>query len=150
MMMLNNGGTTMTVPADERRWAFDLFVGVLHSGKLRRWWRALAGRRVSLRCLGQQARHGGRDLGHQTVAIAEIVGSEGRTGDFDSAFAPLNERTRDRWIDVAAARRRGRALPAVLLIRAEDGYYVRDGHHRISVARALGEEFVEAEVIAWE
>jgi hypothetical protein len=149
-MMFNGSRATITLPADEQRWAFDMFVGSVHVGKLKRWWRALAGRPVGLRCLGQTARHGSRALGHRTVAIAEIVGSEGRAGDFDSAFAPLSERTRDRWVGVAMARRRGRALPAVLLIKAADGYYVRDGHHRISVARAFGEEFVEAEVIAWE
>ncbi|NTU82647.1 MAG: hypothetical protein HGA45_25300 [Chloroflexales bacterium] len=150
MMMLNCDATAMVAPMDEQRWALDLFKQTTVSGGLRRLWGALRGRRVALRSLGAAGRHGGHDLGHQTVAIDEIVGSEGRAGDFDSRFAPLSERTRDRWVSVAQARNRGRALPAVLLIRAEDGYYVRDGHHRISVARALGEEFVEAEVISWE
>lgn len=148
--MLDSSATTMTAPVDEQRWALDLFRASYQEGKLRRLWRAATRRRTGLSCLGEAPRRGGRDLGHRTVAIAEIVGSEGRSGDFDSAFAPISDRTRDRWMSVAQARFRGRALPAVLLIRAEDGYYVRDGHHRISVARALGEEFVEALVVSWE
>ncbi|HMQ30151.1 MAG TPA: hypothetical protein PKD53_05455 [Chloroflexaceae bacterium] len=149
MLTLDFSATSMTAPVDEQRWALDLFQKSFQEGRLMRWLRRLAGRQVGLRCLGAAEQRGGRDMGHQTVAIGEIVGSEGRTRDFDRAFAPISERSRDRWMSVAQARFRGRALPAVLLVRAEDGYYVRDGHHRISVARALGEEFVEAEVITW-
>lgn len=150
MLTVEFNAMTMTGPVDEQRWALDLFTGSVQTGRLLRLWRRLTGRSARLRCLGEAAQHGGRDLGHQTVPIAAIVGSEGRSGDFDSAFAPLHNRTRDRWVSVAQARHRGRALPAVALVQTADGYYVRDGHHRISVARALGEEFVEAEVISWE
>lgn len=150
MLMLEYSATALRAGAGDPQWALDLFRQSRLSGAVQRWWRQLTGRPARLRCLGQLTRHGGRDLGHQTVAIGAIIGSEGRTRDFDSRFAPLSDRTRDRWMSVAQARRRGKALPAVLLVRAEDGYYVRDGHHRISVARALGEEFVEADVIAWE
>jgi hypothetical protein len=41
-------------------------------------------------------------------------------------------------------------LPPIKLIQVGDCYYVRDGHHRLSVARALGEQFIEAEVTVWE
>lgn len=148
-MTLNCSATTLTAQIDEQRWAIDLFKETMLSGGLRRLWDGLRGRQSGLRSLAATGQHSSHDLGHQTVAIDQIVGNEGRAGDFDRRFAPLSERTRDRWVSVAQARHRGRALPAVLLIRAEDGYYVRDGHHRISVARALGEEFVEAEVISW-
>jgi hypothetical protein len=128
-------------------WALNLFRNSLAWGKLRRFWRALSGRCSALYTLSAWPHEPGRGRGRQTVAIAEIVGSEGRAGDFDNTFAPVSERTRDRWISVARARRRGLSLPPVQLVRTECGYYVLDGHHRISVARALGEEFVEAEVI---
>ncbi len=135
---------------DLQQSAQGLFVKSFQEGIFARWWRLATRRPVFLRCLAAASRGGGRDLGHRTVRIAEIIGSEGRARDFDAGFAPLSGRTRDRWVSVALARLRGRALPAVLLVRTEDGYYIRDGHHRISVAHALGEEFVEAEVVSWE
>jgi hypothetical protein len=88
-------------------------------------------------------------LGTKTVEIAKICGSEGRSGDFNQDFEPLVENTRDRWIRIAAARQQGITLPAVELIKVGNRYFVRDGHHRISVARAFGELFVDAIVIEW-
>lgn len=79
-----------------------------------------------------------------------IKGSEGRSGDFDCDFNPMNTRTIDRWMSVAVARSSGDTLPLVELIQLGADYYVRDGHHRISVARALGEEYVDAMVIVLE
>ena len=55
-----------------------------------------------------------------------------------------------RWLGVARAALRGEHLPPVDLIRAGDVYYVRDGHHRISVARALGQREIDARVTVWE
>ncbi len=92
----------------------------------------------------QQNRH---YAGQQSVAIDQIKGTESRDGDFDDAFYPLHDRLRSRWLGVAAARLTGRELPPVELIQVGGIYYVQDGHHRISVAKALGEDFVDAEVI---
>jgi hypothetical protein len=88
--------------------------------------------------------------GQRVVAIAQIRGSENRAVDFDCDFNPLQEHTRDRWLGIAAARQRGRCLPPVALIQVGDRYFVRDGHHRISVARALGQETIEATVEVWQ
>jgi hypothetical protein len=55
-----------------------------------------------------------------------------------------------RWLRVAAARDQGKVLPPVVLVQVEDVYFVRDGHHRISVARALGQLDIEAEVTVWQ
>ena len=88
--------------------------------------------------------------GSRTVPINRIKGSEGRSGDFDREFNPTQTRTVDRWISIAVARSLGDALPLVELIQLGDDYYVRDGHHRISVARAFGEEYVDAKVIVME
>lgn len=150
MLKLDICAMGMTGHRDLQQSAQALFVKSLQEGIFARWWRLFTRRPVFLRCLGAVSRGGGRDLGHRTVRITEIIGSEGRVRDFDAGFAPLSGRTRDRWVSVAMARLRGRALPAVLLVRTEDGYYIRDGHHRISVAHTLGEEFVEAEVVSWE
>jgi hypothetical protein len=91
-----------------------------------------------------------RESGTRTVPLARICGSEGRAHDFDRDFNPLQEHSRERWLCIATARRRGRELPPVELIQVGELYFVRDGHHRISVARALGELAVEARVIVWQ
>ena len=88
--------------------------------------------------------------GSRTVAIQRIKGTEGRSSDFDCDFNPLHARTRDRWMSIANARIQGDTLPLVQLIQLGDEYFVRDGHHRISVARALGEEYIDAKVIVLE
>lgn len=85
----------------------------------------------------------------RAVPIDRIVGSEGRAHDFDCDFNPLQTVTRDRWLGIASAMQQGRALPPVALIRVGDRYFVRDGHHRISVARALGRQTIEATVEVW-
>lgn len=86
-------------------------------------------------------------LGLRTVAIEQICGTESRSDDFDRHFHLLRQHTKSRWMSIAFARLNGEALPPVTLIKVGDRYYVRDGHHRISVARTLGEAFIEAEVI---
>jgi len=88
--------------------------------------------------------------GSRTVPTNRIKGSEGRSGDFDCNFNPMNTRTIDRWMSIAVARSSGDTLPLIELIQLGADYYVRDGHHRISVARALGEEYADAKVIILE
>ena len=111
--------------------------------ELARRWAALTGRSNSLRQLPRIA--GAQHFaGTQTVAVRQIQGSEGRSHDFDRDFNPLDDDGRDRWLGVFNAWQRGRDLPPVELIEVDGVYYVRDGHHRLSVARALGQEYVEA------
>ncbi len=88
--------------------------------------------------------------GVRAVAIDQICGSLGRTEDFDSAFHPLDDRVRDRWVAVAMVRFEGLPLDSVQLIRVGCCYFVQDGHHRISVARALGQVTIDAEITIWE
>jgi hypothetical protein len=88
--------------------------------------------------------------GYRTVPIDRIKGSEGRSSDFDSHFNPLHTRTFDRWMSVAVARSGGDILPPIELIQLDEDYFVGDGHHRISVARAFGEEYIDAMVIVLE
>lgn len=89
-------------------------------------------------------------IGTQTVPIRQIRGSEMKRDAFDDAFHPLNPATRGRWLSIANAWLRGMALPPVNLIRLGDVYFVRDGHHHISVARALGHQEIDAIVTVWE
>jgi hypothetical protein len=90
---------------------------------------------------------GQRYLGLRQVPIDKIVGSQGRYLDFDRAFLPLQARTRDRWISIDKAHYNQVALPAVDLFKMGDIYFVKDGNHRVSVARERGQEFVDAFVI---
>lgn len=88
--------------------------------------------------------------GIETVPLRQIRGSACRSHDFDSRFRPRRSHTRSRWLTIAVARRMGIILPAVELVRVGDVYFVQDGHHRISVARALGQACIEAEVVDWQ
>lgn len=85
--------------------------------------------------------------GIQLIALSQIIGSEGRSHDFDDQFWPLTQHSRGRWLSIAMAMGSDEPLPPVQLLQVEGGYVVRDGHHRISVARALGKEVIEAELV---
>lgn len=85
----------------------------------------------------------------QHVPIARIVGTDNRAQDFDCGFAPLREYGCERWLDVAVARAQGRPLPPVELVQVGGEYYVVDGHHRISVAVAYGEDTIDAYVVTY-
>jgi hypothetical protein len=74
----------------------------------------------------------------QVVPLCSIVGTVEASPQFDARFRPASERVRHRWEGIALAHRRGDALPPVVLRARPDGYYVVDGRHRVSVARALG------------
>ncbi len=82
-----------------------------------------------------------------TVPLRKIKGSLGRTDDFDTSFNPLHERCRSRWVSILTAIRSNLPLPPVELLQVGDAYYVQDGHHRISVAHALGQEAIEAHIV---
>lgn len=114
----------------------------------------LFGRRSELRDLHADSRDATvvarRHAGTQLVPLSAIRGSEGRTDDFDAHFRPLQAHDEQRWIGVAAAVSQGAVLPPVDLVQLGDTYYVRDGHHRLSIAAAQGQTTVEAQVTVWE
>lgn len=89
-------------------------------------------------------------VGLRTVAVKNIVGTESRAGDFDNTFYPLNDRTSGRWMSIANLCLCEIGLPAVELIQVGNEYFVRDGHHRISVANAMGQAYIDAYVIRIE
>jgi len=94
--------------------------------------------------LGRTGQH---DLGLQVVPLDAIVGSVDRTVDFDRGLRPTSARLRSRWERINAAQRRGEALPPVSLYKIGDLYFVRDGHHRVSVAKSLGRPDIDAYVV---
>jgi hypothetical protein len=85
--------------------------------------------------------------GIKAVPIAQIVGTENRFSDFDREFLPLKRRDRHRWARIHALYEEGKPLPPVSLVKIGDFYFVRDGHHRISAARASGALYIDAEVV---
>ncbi len=93
-----------------------------------------------------QAREVGFRPTLEEVPLDKIVGSVGRYRDFNSAFLPKNEALEERWARVDAARETLEGLPPVDLIKVGEFYFVRDGNHRVSVARAHGEKTIEAYV----
>lgn len=88
--------------------------------------------------------------GLKSVPIGNIIGSLSRPADFDRAFHPLKEHDYRRWIQIAVLKLLGVDLPPVELIRVWDFYFVSDGHHRISVASALGQESIDARITTWQ
>ena len=80
--------------------------------------------------------HNQRHLDRSWCASPTSRPARHRSGDFDRNFHPLETHTRSRWLSIAVARLNGQAMPAVELIKVGEVYAVRDGHHRISVARA--------------
>lgn len=134
--------------------ARSLYLNV-HRDKSPKGWRKLLARQsrplLDLARAEQEAHVVGRRyVGIQTVALRRIQGSEGRQGDFDADFHPLGWETAGRWMSIVRACYLGQALPPIELIRLGDTYYVRDGHHRVSVARALGQDEIDAQVIVWD
>jgi hypothetical protein len=90
------------------------------------------------------------DAGTRTVSINLIRGSFNRCRDFDADFRPLHSHGQARWQSLATARQRNAKLPPVDLVEAGGVYFVVDGHHRVSVARALGDTAIRARVTAWQ
>ena len=85
--------------------------------------------------------------GMQEVPVREIIGSFDRFRDFDRAFLPRNTHSGGRWMNIDRAYHTDVRLPPVQLYKVGDIYFVKDGNHRVSVARERGVEFIDAEVI---
>jgi hypothetical protein len=139
----------------EERVALDLYRRLRGQALWGRLWSGLSGRNGRLLTLAEVEASGVvvdcRQVGTCRVPISQIRGSNcNRCCDFDVNFRPLHSHEKERWLGVAAARLRGVKLPPVDLIEVAGVYFVVDGHHRISVARALGVVEVQASVTSWQ
>jgi hypothetical protein len=122
-----------------------LYSRALDRGQRATFWAALTGRSRCLLNLEEVPQEGclaSIEQPHfsaetRPVPLDQILGSDGRCGDFDRDFNPLHDH------------RRGTPLPPVDLVQVGNLYFVQDGHHRISVARALGQPEIEARVTVW-
>jgi hypothetical protein len=85
-------------------------------------------------------------LGLQTIRLDTIVGTLDARRDFDRRFRPASGRMRDRWEHLALAQRRGEPLPPIEVYRVGGLHFVQDGHHRVSIALATGQQMIDAYV----
>jgi hypothetical protein len=88
-----------------------------------------------------------RYAGLQTIPLGSVLGTVDRTKGFDRQFRPTSAHVRARWERIANAVRRGEAMPPISVYRIGEVFFVRDGHHRVSVARALGRTHIDAYVV---
>src|SRR4029453_143087 len=87
------------------------------------------------------------DLGPHATLWAPARGTVARRkGEFARNSRPTSSGVRGRWEGIATARRRGQDLPPIDVYRIGELHFVQDGHHRVSVARALGDTHIDAHV----
>jgi len=91
-------------------------------------------------------RIGERRLGLQLISLDSIVGTVDRSREFDREFRPTSSQVRERWQRINLAQRKGEAMPPIDVYRIGELHFVKDGHHRVSVARALGHRDINAYV----
>jgi hypothetical protein len=93
--------------------------------------------------LGMRGQH---SLGLQTIPLDAVVGTVDSGRDFDRRFRPTSSRVRERWERLALAQRRGASMPPIDVYRIGGLYFVKDGHHRVSIAMSEGQKTIEAYV----
>ncbi len=130
------------VQADFQRARFKAF--------FHRVWDSLSGNRTTLLSYDdiKEKLHIGGPMyrGVQTVRVDQIAGSLNRYHEFDRVFLPASNTLSTRWQSVNRAFYEDVSLPPVVLYKVGQVYFVVDGHHRVSVAREQGQEFIEADV----
>ena len=126
------------------------FQRALFRSFINRAWDSLVGQRTTLLSYddikGKLHIGGPIYRGVQTVRVDQIAGSLNRYHEFDRVFLPASDKLATRWQNVNRAFYQEVSLPPVVLYKVGQVYFVVDGHHRVSVAREKGQEFIEAEV----
>lgn len=87
-------------------------------------------------------------IGMKIIPVEKIIGSEGRYKDFDNKFFPKSSHLKVRWEKIDDAAIRQIDLPPIKVYEVAGLYFVRDGNHRVSVAKSRGTEFIDAEVVS--
>lgn len=80
----------------------------------------------------------------EEISLADIAGSVGRYREFTRSFLPRDDHLLERWAGVKTAIAGFSGVPPIEVYRVGDTYFVRDGNHRVSVAREMGLETIEA------
>lgn len=148
---VTQGGYDFSVnDSQNQRWATKLFQQAVRQAMFNSivgWLRRRDSRLWYLHTATPMREIGPRQL--ERVRLDQIKGSTNESRyEFDNQFRPRQRHTRSRWVCVAAANR-GRELPPVELIKIDNAYFVVKGHYRISVARALGQTEVDANVTVY-
>lgn len=137
-----------------RNQSYALFNRIMLKGQFRRFFNSLTNKPSDLFSLSEvvqpELTKNASEEGMQTVPINMIIGSENRSKDFDNHFRPLSEHGLERWMRISDLYLMDETIPPVELIRVGAFYFVRDGHHRISVAKALGKEYIDARVTVFQ
>jgi hypothetical protein len=89
---------------------------------------------------------GERERGLQSIRLDTVVGTVDSHRDFDRHFRPTSSRVRERWERLALAQRRGESIPPIDVYRIGQLHFVKDGHHRVSIAMATGQKTIDAYV----
>ena len=96
--------------------------------------------RQQLRAIEKSAEH------LEEIPLDAIVGSVGRYHDFTRKFLPKSSINEDRWARVMASSQGLSGLPPIEVYRIGEVYFVRDGNHRVLVARQMGSATIQAYV----
>ncbi|GAB5603104.1 DUF4032 domain-containing protein [Thermus sp. FJN-A] len=91
---------------------------------------------------------GEHHLGLQTIEVDKVVGSVDRYEDFDRHFLPKTPHTLERWKRLRTLQLEGVELPPIEVYQVGEAYFVKDGHHRVALAKATGQRYIDAHVIA--
>jgi hypothetical protein len=103
---------------------------------------------IDERCLRLRRNPPGREVVEIPVAAINSTLEPSRAAQFDRDFRPAPI-ARTRWQRVWLAEHKGAALPPISVVPVDgDGYAIRDGHHRVSVARARGALTIDARIEA--
>jgi hypothetical protein len=134
--------------------ARHMFYREFLKGKVRRWFqRRFLGQNselMELSVISQElGLHDRWGAGIRAIPMEQIMGSMGRAADFDIYFAPMQKKSETRWTELALARLNSVVMPPIRVVQVNQVYFVIDGHHRVSVAKALGERYIEAEITVW-
>ena len=114
------------------------------------FWAKLTGKNLSLTTFPSDAtkdRPNKKFLGINEISVRQIIGTLNRNSDFDHKFRPLKKHLLNRWVNTLISLGRDEWAP-IVVHKLGENYYVENGHHRVSVARATGMVFIDAEI--WE
>lgn len=137
---------------EEYRGALEDFRRARRKAEFQRLWASLTGHSDQLLAYDEitQKLHvtGHSSKGLQEIPVDAIVGSVNRFQDFNRDFMPLYDEDQERWARVKAAMTspRSSGLPPIRVYKLGDAYFVLDGNHRVSIAREMGIDTIEAYV----
>ena len=140
----------ITEPKDQFSSAIDDFYRARNKAKMKEVIARLTGEPTDLLSYDEIRSHlkiqGQSTIGLKDIPVQSIVGSLGRYNDFTRDFLPRKDNTKERWARVKIAALSLMGLPPIEVYQIGETYFVKDGNHRVSVARHLGQKYIQAYV----